>query len=83
MSKRQRYIHNRSETVQATMNQGRPPMAKLLSNRYGDGLIYLPKASQTGALSDAIKAGFVSEDGYLTRKGRNFLAQNQIQDLRG
>tara|TARA_R110002111_G_scaffold89522_5_gene139343 strand:- start:183 stop:380 length:198 start_codon:yes stop_codon:yes gene_type:complete len=65
------------------MNQARPPMAKLLSNRYGDGLIYLPKASHTSALRDAIKAGFVSEDGYLTRKGRNFLAQTQTQDLRG
>ena len=50
-------------------------MAKLLSNRYGDGLIYLPKTAHAGTLRDAIKAGFVSEDGYLTRKGRNFLAQ--------
>jgi len=65
------------------MNQARPPMAKLLSNRYGDGLIYLPKASHTSALRDAIKAGFVSEDGYLTRKGRNFLARTRTQDLRG
>lgn len=69
--------------MQATTNQASPPMAKLLSNRYGDGLIYLPRASQTGALRDAIAAGFVSEDGYLTRKGRNFLAQSRIQDLRG
>ncbi len=61
------------------MNQGRPPMAKLLSNRYGDGLIYLPKTVHAGVLNDAIKQGFVSEDGYLTRKGRNYLAQARPQ----
>lgn len=63
--------------MQATTNEVGPPMAKLLSNRYGDGLIYLPKTGHAGMLRDAIKQGFVSEDGYLTRKGRNFLAQTR------
>ncbi|MFT4560783.1 MAG: hypothetical protein ACI9BW_000518 [Gammaproteobacteria bacterium] len=51
------------------------PIKKLLAHRYGDGSIYLPKSANTGLLRVAVKKGLVSEDGYLTRKGRNYLAQ--------
>lgn len=63
--------------MQARLNDGGQPMVKLLSNRYGDGLIYLPRTTNRAALRDAINQGLVSEDGYLTRKGRNFLAQTR------
>ncbi|MDA0821984.1 MAG: hypothetical protein O3C28_06120 [Proteobacteria bacterium] len=51
------------------------PIKRLLAQRYGDGSIYLPKSANQGLLRDAVDKGLVSEDGYLTRKGRNFLAQ--------
>ena len=51
-------------------------IADLLAHRYGDGGIYLPRqARQPGALRDAIDGGFVSVDGFVTRKGRQLLAQ--------
>ncbi len=55
-------------------NQEQGPFERLLANRYGDGLIYLPKSMNLGVLGDAVVRGFVSEDGFLTKKGRNFLA---------
>jgi hypothetical protein len=51
------------------------PIVKLLAHRYGDGSIYLPKSANRGLLRDAVNKGLVSEDGYLTRKGRTYLAQ--------
>jgi len=60
--------------VQLSTGNGGQPMTRLLSNRTGDGLIRLPRTTKSGALRDAINQGLVSEDGYLTRKGRNFLA---------
>ena len=51
-------------------------IARLLSCRYGDGGIYLPRrAQQSDTLVDAIADGFVSVDGFITRKGRRLLAQ--------
>lgn len=55
----------------AEIGQG---VQKLLTNRTGDGLIYVPKSSNSSALKYAVREGFVSEDGFLTRKGRSFLA---------
>lgn len=51
-------------------------IARLLACRYGDGGIYLPRrAQQTDTFEDAIADGFVSNDGFITRKGRRLLAQ--------
>lgn len=51
-------------------------IARLLARRYGDGGIYLPRQTrQPSALRDAIDGGFVSVDGFVTRKGRQLLAQ--------
>jgi len=61
--------------MSARLNQERKPFERLLANRYGDGLVYLPKSMNLGVLGDAVVRGFVSEDGFLTRKGRNFLAE--------
>ncbi len=57
-----------------SLDQGQRPVEKLLAHHYGDGCIYLPKSMNSGVLQDAKRQGFVSEEGFLTRKGRNFLA---------
>ena len=49
-------------------------IARLLACRYGDGAVYLPRDRSPALLEDARAAGFVSPDGYLTRKGRQWLA---------
>ena len=60
--------------MRARANQELSPTERLLAHRYGDGLIYLPKSMNLGVLGDAVVRGFVNEDGFMTRKGRNFLA---------
>lgn len=60
-----------------SLDQRRLPVEKLLAHHYGDGYIYLPKSMNSGVLQDAKRQGFVSEDGFLTRKGRSFLAGSQ------
>jgi hypothetical protein len=57
------------------LNQSSQPFEKLLASRYGDGLIYLPKSMNSCVLRDAVNLGLVSEDGFLTSKGRNYLAR--------
>ena len=47
----------------------------MLSNRYGDGTLYLSNASERGLLDMAIQGGFVSDEGFVTRKGRALLAR--------
>lgn len=49
-------------------------IAQLLNHRYGDGRVYIPRDQPAQLLHKAIAAGFVSEEGYVTRKGRALLA---------
>ncbi len=60
-------------------------IARLLANRYGDGGIYLPRSNgMKKTLRTAIDAGFVSADGFVTRKGRALLARSSsYPNLRG
>ena len=54
-------------------------IAKLISRHYGDGGIYLPRAGARGdTLNHAIHAGFVSDDGFITQKGRRLLARTEF-----
>lgn len=54
-------------------------IARLLTCRYGDGGVYVPRDThRTVALKDAIAAGFISEDGFVTRKGRRLLARTDF-----
>jgi hypothetical protein len=51
-------------------------IARTIACRYGDGGVYLPREREpTAALALAMRAGFVSEDGFVTRKGRSLLAR--------
>lgn len=60
-------------------------IAKLLDHRYGDGIVYEPRDhTRRGLLQAAIAGGFVSEEGFVTRKGRALLARaSSFNDLRG
>ena len=60
--------------MRAAPDTDRQSFEKLLTKHFGDGLIYLPKSANFGILRDAVSRGLVSEEGYLTRKGRSFLA---------
>lgn len=51
-------------------------IAELIARRYGDGGVYVPRQQpRRGAMKDAIAGGFVSEDGFITSKGRRLLAR--------
>ena len=51
-------------------------IARVIGRHYGDGAVYMTQdEDQATALSRAISEGFVSEDGFLTRKGREFLVR--------
>ncbi len=54
-------------------------IAEALQYRYGDGLVYLPKNQPENLYKQAANEGFVDNEGYLTRKGRNLLAKYQFK----
>jgi len=51
-------------------------MVEVLRNRYGDGNIYLPQGVSRQVLAKAVELGYLSEEGYVTRKGRMLLARH-------
>ena len=53
-------------------------LAQLLSHRFGDGTIYLPAGVPRQVFSLATHLGYISEDGYLTRKGRDLLSRYHV-----
>ena len=54
-------------------------IARLLAHRYGDGVVYIPRErGNRGLLEHAVADGFVSADGFVTRKGRNLLARRNF-----
>lgn len=53
-------------------------IASILKNRFGDGLVYLPRNKPNYLYSLAKKLGFIDVEGYLTRKGRNLLARSNF-----
>lgn len=66
------------------MNQFESAIAELLDHRYGDGIVYEPRHLRRGLLQAAIAGGFVSEKGFMTRKGRALLARaSTFNELRG
>lgn len=50
-------------------------IARMLSHRYGDGCVYVPREAYSGLFREAVRSGFLSEDGYVTRKGRILLTR--------
>ena len=57
-------------------NANESDIARDIGRLYGDGADYMTQdENQATALSKAISEGFVSEDGFLTRKGRELLVR--------
>jgi hypothetical protein len=53
-------------------------VAQLLSHRFGDGTIYLPAGVPRRVFSLATRLGYISEEGYLTRKGKDLLVEYHL-----
>ncbi len=52
-------------------------MTELLAHHFGDGIVYLPAGEDQNSLySVAVENAYINEEGYLTRKGRIFLARH-------
>lgn len=49
--------------------------AEMLSHHYGDGIVYLCRGGARMIYQLAMQRGYVSDDGYLTRKGRALLTR--------
>lgn len=54
-------------------------MIRLLSQRFGDGLVYLADDADEEILRLAVKSGLVSADGHLTSAGHRLL-QRSLRD---
>lgn len=68
----------------AARQDGDLTIARLLSSHYGDGTIYLPRERAARAtVNRAVRAGFLTDDGFITRKGRRLLAHTEFSNLRG
>lgn len=50
-------------------------IARLLSRHFGDGVVYVRSASQQPLYDHAVQAGYISREGYLTRRGRLLVAR--------
>ena len=50
-------------------------LARVLQHRYGDGTVYLPGAGGMPVLRFCMQLGLVSDEGFITRKGRELLAR--------
>lgn len=61
--------------ARAVLNKSEREIADLLASRYGDGGVYVPRNGATSRFFDAMADGFISEDGFVTRKGRALIAR--------
>lgn len=55
-------------------------LVEVLEHRFGDGIVYVPKEGGSAARRNFVRAvelGYISEDGYLTRKGRALVARHK------
>ena len=50
-------------------------LARVLQHRYGDGTVYLQRAGARPVLRFCMQLGLVSDEGFITRKGRELLAR--------
>jgi hypothetical protein len=48
--------------------------AKVVARHYGDGTVYLPAGTPWALFYVCIQRGLISDEGFVTRKGRELLA---------
>lgn len=53
-------------------------IARMLAYRYGDGTVYLPQGSSRQLYHAGMLLGYISEDGFITRRGRELLALQSL-----
>lgn len=63
----------RTLRVAADANVGEAEIARLLSQHFGDGLVYIAEKSQRRILRQAMAHGLISADGQLTAAGYRLL----------
>ncbi|MGH8507979.1 MAG: hypothetical protein ACREVH_04595 [Gammaproteobacteria bacterium] len=49
--------------------------ARLLVHHYGDGTVYVPSGRSLQLYHTCIDAGLITEDGFITRQGRELIAR--------
>lgn len=71
-------IHAVDTSADAAMAADVPDaqLAAVLESRFGDGLVYLPRHRPRHLFDRAVDRGLIDAEGYLTRKGRAFLARH-------
>ncbi len=50
-------------------------IANVLKNRYGDGMVYIPENDDHYDYDFAKDKGFISDEGYITRKGKQLVSK--------
>ncbi|MGI9333954.1 MAG: hypothetical protein ACR2RL_12460 [Gammaproteobacteria bacterium] len=55
-----------------------PDVWRLLSQRYGDGLVYLNDSTQRVPFHRAVRLGLVNPDGYLTAAGQALVNRHRF-----
>lgn len=62
-----------------TADPSEKELVEVLEHHFGDGIVYVPKEGGSAARRNFVRAvelGYISEDGYLTRKGRALVARH-------
>lgn len=53
-------------------------LVTILDHHYGDGVVYIPENTPWSLYTFARRLGYISEEGYVTKKGRELL--NSFKD---
>ncbi len=69
----------RGEDTAESLKSPDADMIRLLSQRFGDGLVYLADEADEEILRLAVESGLVSADGHLTSAGHRLL-QRSLRD---
>jgi hypothetical protein len=51
-------------------------LVRVLAHRYGDGMVYLLKGTSRAPFVTCQRVGLISDDGYITRAGRELAARH-------
>jgi len=54
-------------------------LAQLLNHHYGDGTVYVPSGRSLQLYDTCVDVGLITEDGFITRQGRELIARSLIQ----